>query len=179
MLNMLNPIQFSVPWFSSLKWFIAGWQMLLLVFLVTVALPFPALNFCTIVLLKQRGKYAPCMLLWMMYVCIEVALRGSAHGIGRSNWAKGRDPSLPQPRGTNNTTSRTLTHTSKHCVLSVANFTLGSWGWLVSSFRRSRVTPGLLLWMVLKLWRNIPIMKIIGSICTHYITVTSVGLKTF
>ena len=27
-----------------------------------------------------------------MYVCIEVALRGSAHGIGRSNWAKGRDP---------------------------------------------------------------------------------------
>ena len=29
----------------------------------------------------------------MMYVCIEVALRGDAHGIGRSNWAKGRDPS--------------------------------------------------------------------------------------
>ena len=28
-----------------------------------------------------------------MYVCIEVALRGDAHGIGRSNWAKGRDPS--------------------------------------------------------------------------------------
>ena len=27
------------------------------------------------------------------YVCIEVALRGEAHGIGRSNWAKGRDPS--------------------------------------------------------------------------------------
>ena len=27
-----------------------------------------------------------------MYVCIEVALRGDAHGIGRSNWAKGRDP---------------------------------------------------------------------------------------
>ena len=28
-----------------------------------------------------------------MYVCIEVALRGDAHGVGRSNWAKGRDPS--------------------------------------------------------------------------------------
>ena len=24
-----------------------------------------------------------------MYVCIEVALRGDAHEIGRSNWAKG------------------------------------------------------------------------------------------
>ena len=29
----------------------------------------------------------------MLYVCIEVALRGIAHGKGRSNWAKGRDPS--------------------------------------------------------------------------------------
>ena len=28
-----------------------------------------------------------------MYVCIEVALLGIAHGKGRSNWAKGRDPS--------------------------------------------------------------------------------------
>ena len=28
-----------------------------------------------------------------MHVCIEVALRGDAHGIGRSNLAKGRDPS--------------------------------------------------------------------------------------
>ena len=28
-----------------------------------------------------------------MYVCIEVALRGDAHEIGRSNWGKGRDPS--------------------------------------------------------------------------------------
>ena len=28
-----------------------------------------------------------------MYVCIEVALRGDVHGVGRSNWAKGRDPS--------------------------------------------------------------------------------------
>ena len=27
-----------------------------------------------------------------MYVCIEVAFDGDAHGIGRSNWAKGRDP---------------------------------------------------------------------------------------
>ena len=29
-----------------------------------------------------------------MYVCIEVFLRGIAHGEGRSNWAKGRDPSV-------------------------------------------------------------------------------------
>ena len=29
----------------------------------------------------------------MMYVCIVVALCGDAHGIGHSNWAKGRDPS--------------------------------------------------------------------------------------
>ena len=28
-----------------------------------------------------------------VYVCIEVALRGIAHEKGRSNWAKGRDPS--------------------------------------------------------------------------------------
>ena len=28
-----------------------------------------------------------------MYVCIEVALRGDAHGIRHSNWANGRDPS--------------------------------------------------------------------------------------
>ena len=28
-----------------------------------------------------------------MYVCIEVALCGDAHGIGRYNWVKGRDPS--------------------------------------------------------------------------------------
>ena len=28
-----------------------------------------------------------------MYACIEVALRGDAHGIERSNWTKGRDPS--------------------------------------------------------------------------------------
>ena len=28
-----------------------------------------------------------------MYVCIEVAFLGDAHGIGRSNWAKGKDPS--------------------------------------------------------------------------------------
>ena len=28
-----------------------------------------------------------------MYVCIEVTLCGDVHGIGRSNWAKGRDPS--------------------------------------------------------------------------------------
>ena len=39
-----------------------------------------------------------------MYVCKEVVLRGIAHGRGRSNWAKERDPSgswvqYPQPRG--------------------------------------------------------------------------------
>ena len=28
-----------------------------------------------------------------VYVCIEVAICGDAHGIGHSNWAKGRDPS--------------------------------------------------------------------------------------
>ena len=28
-----------------------------------------------------------------VYVCIEVALCGDAHWIGRSNWAKGREPS--------------------------------------------------------------------------------------
>ena len=38
-----------------------------------------------------------------MYVRIEVAFRGDAHGIGRSNWAKRRDPSgswvqYPNPR---------------------------------------------------------------------------------
>ena len=32
----------------------------------------------------------PCM---YVYVCIEVAFRGVAHGKGRSNWAKGRDSS--------------------------------------------------------------------------------------
>ena len=32
-------------------------------------------------------------ILILSYVCIEVTLRGDAHGIGYSNWAKGRDPS--------------------------------------------------------------------------------------
>ena len=49
-----------------------------------------------------------------MYVCIEVALCADAHGIGRSNWAKGRDPSdswvqYPNPIGT---ASLTLDRTS-------------------------------------------------------------------
>ena len=35
----------------------------------------------------------PRNLFCSLYVCIEVALRGDALGIGRSNWAKGRDPS--------------------------------------------------------------------------------------
>ena len=33
------------------------------------------------------------MLYVCMYVCIEVALCGIVHWYGRSNWAKGRDPS--------------------------------------------------------------------------------------
>ena len=36
-----------------------------------------------------------------MYVCIEVALRGDAHGIRHSNWAKGSW--VQYPRGTNGT----------------------------------------------------------------------------
>ena len=54
---------------------------------------------------------------WLcMYVCIEVALCGIAHGEGRSNWAKGRDPSgswvqYPNPYGTIDTTSLTLGYT--------------------------------------------------------------------
>ena len=52
-----------------------------------------------------------------MYVCIEIALCGDAHGIGRSNWAKGRDPSgswvqYPNPAETIGSASHTLTRTS-------------------------------------------------------------------
>ena len=39
-----------------------------------------------------RYMSTPCETPWT-YVCIEVALCGLAHGIGCSNWAKGRDPS--------------------------------------------------------------------------------------
>ena len=51
-----------------------------------------------------------------MYVCIEVALRGDAHGIGRSNWAKGEGPieivgPISQPRGTIGTSSLTPDYT--------------------------------------------------------------------
>ena len=51
------------------------------------------------------------------YVCIKVALRGDAHGIGRSNWAKGEGPiglvgPISQPRGIIDTTSLTLGHTN-------------------------------------------------------------------
>ena len=52
-----------------------------------------------------------------MYVCIEIALRGDAHGIGRSNWAKRRDPSgswvqYPNPAVPSiPTVSLTLDHT--------------------------------------------------------------------
>ena len=66
-----------------------------------------------------------------MYVCIEVALRGDAHGIGSPNWAKGRDPSgswiqypipaVPSAPGH----SRWFILTHSMCIFWV-NFTLGS-----------------------------------------------------
>ena len=51
-----------------------------------------------------------------MYVCIEVALRGNTHCYGRSNWAKGRDPSgscvqCPNPAVPFDAASLTLNHT--------------------------------------------------------------------
>ena len=52
--------------------------------------------------------------LYYLYVCIEVALRGDAHGIRRSNWLVGP---ISQPRGTNGTASLTLDHT---CALMCA-----------------------------------------------------------
>ena len=60
----------------------------------------------------------PCM---QTRACIEVALRGSAHGIGRPTVPGGRGPSIVGPisqrRGTINTASRTLDHTHAHmCV---------------------------------------------------------------
>ena len=53
----------------------------------------------------------------IMYVCIEVALRGDAHGKGRSEWTKGKDPSGSWVQ------YHALTH---YCVCSVTTFTLGS-----------------------------------------------------
>ena len=58
-----------------------------------------------------------------MYVCIEVALRGDAHGIGNSNWAKGRDPlgswvQYPSPAGTIDTTSLMLIILAHLCAFS-------------------------------------------------------------
>ena len=47
----------------------------------------------------------------------------------------------PNPAGTIGPMSRTPAHTCG-VVLSVASFTLGSYGWSVSSYRRYRVTPG-------------------------------------
>ena len=65
------------------------------------------------VLYGNRSIYLPTV---CMYVCIEVALRGDAHGIGRSNLAKGGGPigivgPISQPHGTNGTASLTLDHT--------------------------------------------------------------------
>ena len=61
------------------------------------------LNFI-IKLTKEVVKFCLRNYIGCMYVCIEVALRGDAHGIGHSNWAKGRDPSglwvqYPNPAG--------------------------------------------------------------------------------
>ena len=54
-----------------------------------------------------------------MHVCIEVALRGITHGIGRSNCAWGgahqKWVQCPNPAGTIGPASRTLTHT--HALL--------------------------------------------------------------
>ena len=67
-----------------------------------------------------------------MYVCKEVALCGNADKIWRSNWAKGRDPSvglvgpISQPRGTIGTMSLMLAHTSALLCVFWANFNLGS-----------------------------------------------------
>ena len=56
-----------------------------------------------------------------MYVCIEVVLRGDAHGFGRSNWAKGGPIGIvgpiSQPRGIDDTSLLTLDHT---CALMCA-----------------------------------------------------------
>ena len=51
-----------------------------------------------------------------MYLCIEVALHRIAHGIGKSNWAWGKGPSIkwvqcPNPAGNIGSASRTLAHT--------------------------------------------------------------------
>ena len=56
-----------------------------------------------------------------MYVCIDVALCGIDHGKGRSNWAKGRDPSGSWVQNSNHAgtigpASRTLISTHTHIV---------------------------------------------------------------
>ena len=78
--------------------------------------------------------------------CIEVSLRGVPMERG-VNWAWGRGPSkvgpiMPQPAGTIGPASCMLTYTCTLCVLSVANFTLGSQGWSVASCRKYRTSPG-------------------------------------
>ena len=84
----------------------------------------------SLAVVMQTGMASSCNF-DAMYVCIEVALCGDAHGIGRSNWAWGRDllvlwVQMSQPLGTIDTASRTLVHTCAPSVLSVTNFTLGS-----------------------------------------------------
>ena len=54
------------------------------------------------------------------YVCIEVALRGNVHGIGRPTGPGGGDHQkwvqCPNPAGTVKTMSRTLDHTHAHTL---------------------------------------------------------------
>ena len=65
-----------------------------------------------------------------MHVCIQVALRGIAHGIGQSNWAWGgahqKVGPMSQHRGYISPASRPVANTCTLGVLSVTNFTLGS-----------------------------------------------------
>ena len=82
-----------------------------------------------------------------MYVCIEVALCGDAHGVGRSNWAKGRDPSglwvqYPNPAVPlipHHSRWSVLTH---YCAFSEPTLIQAAKGDLFPHEKRSRVTPG-------------------------------------
>ena len=55
---------------------------------------------------------------------------------------------ISQPRGTNGTASLTLDHTYALLCVFWANFTLGSWGYPGSSYRRYSDTPGPNYWGV-------------------------------
>ena len=62
-----------------------------------------------------------------MYVCMEVALRGAPTGSGvQLDLGPIKSESSPNPADTISPASRKLAHTCTLCVLSVANFTLGS-----------------------------------------------------